>query len=1063
MFFSCAVHARSKARLSILSFLIVLSSIAGASVVSFHRPTVSAAGSTSDGSRAGKSDRSSPQGKRKTQLDNYGGLPLVLEPNFGQAPTTTKFLSRGAGYQLSLTANDLILTLPQRQQSQTAAAGAPEAPRRDEGLLGGPIPAKADLSAVTIELGMKFVGANPAPQIEAERELPGKSNYLIGNDPTQWRTNIPTYGSARYREIYPGIDLLFYGNQRQLEYDFVVRPGAQTEQIRLAFRGANKLEIEKSGDLVLRLPGGGELRQLAPVLYQEVDGTRRSVTGSYVLYGENQVGFRVGAYDPKLPLVIDPVLAYSSYLNFYGTAWYGGVAVDGANDVYMVGSTLNDVYVAKVNAAGTAFIYTTAIGGSDNNHGDQGRSIAVDSSGNALVSGHAWSFDFPMLNAFQPAKASTAGNIPDAFVFKLNSTGSTLIFSTYLGGRRTERNDGIAVDASGNTYVTGLTDSRQSDGPFPTVNAYQPARAGGNDSSTDAFVTKFTPTGEVVFSTYLGGAGQDGGTGIAADEEGSAYVVGGTTSDDFPTQNAFQPAQHGDGDLFITKFNPEGTTLSYSTYLGGVGQDSGLGVAVDASRNAYVLGYAYSTDYPTQNALDPTQNGAADIVVTKLNAAGSALIYSTYVGGTNDDRPAHIALDTTGDAYVSGYTFSTNFPVVNPIQMTNANADDAVFFKLNAAGSAFVYSTYFGGNFGDYGHGVAVDSDGNGIYMGRTNSTNFPTLNPISSPTVNGESAFLVKIVESGPVSISGRVLSLSGAAVPNAAVELDFPGNPQPLTSTTDASGNYAFTNLDRGISYTLSAAKVGDVNGITGFDASLAARFAANLIPLSATEQLAADASGNGGVTAFDASLIARTALGIPNSGIAGTWKFSPSTLTLNGLNADQTSQNLTAILVGDVSGNWTPSPSASMRSAKARTAITVSLPGKQDPPGGSSTIPINVGDTTSKRLGAYTLDISFDPEVLQPQATAFDTGGTLSNGWSITCNTSTPGHIRLTAFNTGEMKGKGILLNLQFNVVGKAGSRSALTWASFEFNEGDVGANHINGSFTATGPSARITRSP
>jgi photosystem II stability/assembly factor-like uncharacterized protein len=823
MFFSRAVRIGSKGPLSLLCIMTLLGLIAAASVIPLNRVLTVSAASKGQGPTT-REPASQQQSGQTLQLaaDSYGVLPLSLEPNLGQAPEATKFLSRGAGYQISLTANEVLLKLRERPKSPTATGESSASTEPHEQALSQsklPIHAARSAPVRMIEVGMKLVGANPAPQLEAERELPGKSNYLSGNDATRWRTNVSTYGQVSYREIYSGIDLLFYGNQRQLEYDFIVSPGADTAQIRLAFRGANKLEIEANGDLVLHLPGGDEMRQPAPVLYQEIDGVRRAVTGGYVLQSENQIGFRVGEYDSKLALVIDPVLVYSTYLGFYASADNGGIAIDAANNVYLTGSNDDDVYVAKLNAAGTAFVYTTLIGGSgDGGWGDVGFAIAIDSLGNAYVSGDAYSADFPVVNAFQSLKSSESINVPDAFVLKLDPTGSTLIFSTYLGGVDSDESTGIAVDASGNAYVTGFTESPihyvnvPPGTPFPTVNAYQPELAGAND----AFLTKFTSTGSVVFSTYLGGAGQDGGFDIAVDDQGSAYLAGYTDSANYPLQNPFQPLIKGAGDVFVTRFNPAGTALSYSTYLGGSGNDSAKGLKLDASKNIYLTGYTYSTDYPTQNAIYPTKSGAADAFVTKLSAVGSSLIYSTYIGGSGGEQGSDIALDAAGAAFVTGYSGSTNFPVVNPIQGTNAGGADAFFFKLNAAGSALIYSTYLGGDSGafgggDYGQGAVIDSSGNGIFLGNTESENFPTINPIGSPNPQPyASAFLVKISESSNQTfyrISGRFESNVGNPLSGITVTLS---GSQSAFVTTDGS-LYSFTGLAAGGTYTVTPTRQG------------------------------------------------------------------------------------------------------------------------------------------------------------------------------------------------------------------------------------------------------------
>jgi photosystem II stability/assembly factor-like uncharacterized protein len=783
---------------------------------SFNRlRTVSAAAITTAAAQptpAPATPKPSPQLSKET----YGKLPLSFEPNRGQGAADAKFLSRGTGYQLTLTAKGAVLKLRQQTQPKTTQT-ANSAPRmRDEQTSAKdmrPRHAAHAAPAPMIELGMKLVGANPKVQIEPEHELTGKTNYLVGRDPAEWRTDVPTYAQAHYREIYPGVDLLFYGNQRQLEYDFLVSPGAPTDQIRLAFSGATKLALDAQGDLVLTLPGGGTVRQPKPVLYQEVAGERREVSGGYVLQGKNQIGFRVGEYDHTLPLVIDPILVYSTYLDFFAESQNGGIAIDATNNVYLTGSDGANVYVTKLNAQGTGFVYTTLVGGGD---GDIGLDIAVDSAGDAYVSGDAFSLDFPTVNAFQSVKSSEAINVADVFVLKLNPAGSALVFSTYLGGTDDDQNYGIALDPAGNAYVTGYTESpiiyvnAPPGDPFPTVNPYQFERAGG----LDAFLTKFTPTGAVVFSTYLGGTGDDLALDVAVDSDGAPYLTGVTDSTDYPRQSALQQTLKGAGDVFITKFNPQGTALTYSTYLGGTGEDVALGIALDPSKNIYLTGYTYSSDYPTLNAAHPTSGGGVDAFVTKVNAVGSSLVYSTYMGGSRGEEGAGIALGADNSAYITGYTSSTNFPIINAIQPTNAGGVDAIIFKLNPAGSAVNYATYLGGGSGtfggaDYGQGIVVDSTGNAITLGRTYSDNFPVINPIGSASASDDSSFLAKISESGSQTlyhISGRIESNVGN--PLYDVTLTLSGS---QTATTTSGSLYTFTGLAAGGTYTVTPTRTG------------------------------------------------------------------------------------------------------------------------------------------------------------------------------------------------------------------------------------------------------------
>ena len=491
-------------------------------------------------------------------VENYGRLPLSFEANQGQTDSQVNFLSRGSGYTLFLTPTEAVLSFPSRDRKGAGASPSPSGPSLPEG---------------RTVVRMKLVGANPTPQVEGLEELPGKSNYFLGNDPSQWRTNVPHYAKVQYKDVYPGVDLLYYGNQRQLEYDLVVAPGADPAAIELSFEGVEKLRIDAQGDLLLDTPGG-EIRQHKPLIYQEVDGVRREIAGAYVLNGDRQVSFEVAAYDAGEPLIIDPVLIYSTYL-----------------------------------------------GGS---FSDRSFGIAVDASGNAYVTGDTSSSDFPTAS---PVQASNVGS-GDAFVTKLNAAGNALVYSTYLGGSSRDNGNGIAVDVSGNAYVTGRTDSAN----FPTASPIQAARNGSND----AFVTKLNAAGNaLVYSTYLGGTGFEAGFGIAVDASGNAYVAGETGSSDFPTANAIQPA-YGGGvrDAFVTKLNPAGSALIYSTYLGGSSTEPGHGIAVDASGNAYVTGFTASTDFPTASPVQPAFSGGNwDAFVTKLNAAGNALVYSSYLGG----------------------------------------------------------------------------------------------------------------------------------------------------------------------------------------------------------------------------------------------------------------------------------------------------------------------------------------------------------------------------------------------------------------------------------------------
>ena len=584
--------------------------------------------------------------------ETYGKLPLHFEANRGQTHEDVRFLARGAGYSLYLTADEAVLVLTRPNPDATQPRGRP------------------------VVVRMSLVGAAPKPLVSGLDELPGKANYLIGN-PAKWQTNVPTYAKVHYREVYPGIDLVYYGNQRQLEYDFVVSPRADPERIVLGFQGAERLEINAEGEFVLHAAGGA-IRQRVPVIYQEIDGVRTKIEGRYVLKDAHRVGFQVAAYDPSRPLVIDPTLVYSTYLGGSSSDDGYGIAVDAAGAAYVTGTTGSADFTAGCTAPCTGL--------------------------NGTLSGRS-----------------------DVFVTKINAAGTALVYSTYLGGSGYESGNGIAVDAAGAAYVTGTTSSTD----FPTTpGAIQTTYGGGGSSSNggDAFVSKLNAAGSaLLYSTYLGGSGDDSGFGIAVDAAGSVYVTGSTTSTDFPTANPLQAAYGGGGtDAFVSKLDAAGSALLYSTYLGGSGWDDGYGIAVDAAGSAYVTGGTTSTDFPTANPLQAAYGGGLrDAFVSKLNAAGSALLYSTYLGGSGNDYGSGIAVDAAGSAYVTGYTTSTNFPTASPLQAAKRGGYDAFVTKLNATGTALVYSTYLGGSDFSYGYGIAVDAAGAAYVTGSTIATDF--------------------------------------------------------------------------------------------------------------------------------------------------------------------------------------------------------------------------------------------------------------------------------------------------------------------------------------------------
>jgi acyl dehydratase len=691
---------------------------------------------------------------------------------------------------------------------------------------------------------MMLRNANPAAKVTGVDELAGTSNYFIGNDPTKWRTHVPAYAKVKYEEIYSGIDLVYYGNQRQLEYDFIVSPGADPRRIEFEVSGAKRIRQDAQGELVFTL-GENEIRWHKPVAYQDKNGARHEIATRFTITDTKRVGFELAKYDASRPLYIDPLI-YSTYLGGSDYDAGYGVAVDSAGNAYVTGYTSSsdfptmssmqaslagkpDVFVSKINPSGSALVYSTYLGGSSE---DVGYGIAVDSAGNAYVAGQTSSADFPTMNPLQP----TYGGLGDAFVAKINSAGSGLVYSTYLGGNNVDGANGIAVDSEGNAYVTGNASSTN----FPTTPGAFQTVCNFYCYGYDAFVAKINPTGTAfVYTTLLGGNSTEYSQGIAADSEGNAYVVGFTASTDFPTTSgAFQRVCNdgrGCADAFVAKINSAGSALVYSTYLGGGGLDYGNGVAVDGQGNAYVTGYSTSTDFPTANPLQAAKRGRADAFVAKLNPTGSALVYSTYLGGRGNDVGLGIAVDGAGNAYVTGATNSGSFPTRNPLQ-ARSGPYDGFISKLNPAGSALVYSTYLGGSFYDFSNGIAVDGVGNAYVTGYTSSTDFPVTVGAFQTTCGGnncsayEDAFVAKIfLAAGTTTTISSSLnpSIYGQAVTIAAAVSSALGAPPDGDTVTFMRGttvmgtgtlsgglaSFTTSTVPAGVNY-IKAVYAGDTN---------------------------------------------------------------------------------------------------------------------------------------------------------------------------------------------------------------------------------------------------------
>ncbi len=734
----------------------------------------------------------------------YGRLPLYFIANKGQTDPRVAFYQTGAGHTTFFTRKAVVLSLEKRE---TKADPMSSLGARRKGPVGKSPAARAPCARTSsLEIGM--LGANKDLRILPEEPLRGKVNYLIGNDPHKWLTNIATYGAVLYKNAYPGIDVKFYGNNGRLEYDIIVEPGADPSLVRFGYSGAKALKVTKSGNLQVALADGGIIEQ-KPVVYQQIGGKRVIRRGRFVVEKKVEAsdvakasagtpaslptftcGFELGPYDKSVPLIIDPTLAYSTYLGGSGTggdAAYG-IAVDASGDAYVAGATASadfpvtpgafqttlyssysNAFITELTPDGSSLVYSTYLGGSTGN-GDSAYAIAIDASGNAYVAGATASTDFPVTpGAFQATLKSSYSN---GFVAEIAPSGSTLVYSTYLGGSGTKGDSaqGVAIDASGNTYVAGSTSSAD----FPvTSGAFQTKL---NSPYSNGFVTEIAPGGStLVYSTYLGGSGSGGDSAyaIAGTPSGNVYVAGVAYSSDFPvTSRAFQTSLKSPyGNAFVTAIAPGGSTLVYSTFLGGSGSasngDSAYGIAVDAAGDAYVTGATSSSDFPiTSGAFQTTLNSPfGNAFVTEIAPDGSTLVYSTYLGGngnaSNGDVPYGICLDASGNAYVAGATSSSNFPVTSKAFQPSLNSSysNAFATEIAAGGSSLVYSTYLGGSGtnGDFAEGISLDPTGSIYVTGSTSSSDFPVTS----------GAFQTSLKSSYSNAFVTRIANLWGGAEP--------------------------------------------------------------------------------------------------------------------------------------------------------------------------------------------------------------------------------------------------------------------------------------------------------
>jgi hypothetical protein len=862
--------------------------------------------------------------------------PLSFEQNRGQAGADVQYVAHGLGYAAFLSRGGVLLGM-----ERSPAPGAEALAKRSRNA--GGVQSGVEGGVRAGALRMEWLGSSRRAEAVGLERQPGVSNYFFGNDARHWMTGIPHFARVRYAGVYPGVDLIYHGSSERLEYDFSVAPGADPAVIRLRLsaaggRGARLrgLSLTPRGGLRAALAGGGAVEFLRPVAYQPVPGgaATQPVRARFRLLGGGQAGFAIGAYDHSRPLVIDPTIAFSTYLGGSGNDLATSVALDGSGNVYIAGSTFStnfptsggyqsscascgagtaDAFLAKLSADGKTLIYSTFLGG---NAEDDAYGVAVDSGGNAYLTGRTFSTNFPLAAPVQATCGSCAFNLPDAFVAKIGPAGATLAYSTFLGGLGEDDGTAIAVDAAGDAYITGRTNSTN----YPLSSPYQGSSGGG----FDALVTELNPAGSaLVYSTYLGGGSEDDGYGIAVDSTGAAYVTGQTYSNNFPsTAGAVQSTFGGGVDAFVTKLNAGGGGLAYSTYLGGTSNDSGHAIAVDGSGNAYVTGATSSPDFPMANAAQGVYGGGTDAFISKLGPKGAALIYSTYLGGSGADLGNSVAVDAAGKAYLAGVTSSTNLELVNATQTTYNGNQDAFAAKLTPTGCGFGFLTYFGGHATDIGNGVAVDSGGNPVMVGQTFSNDIFTQAPYQAATGGQLDAFAVKYTGlAGPVDcFAPQSLKFAGqvSASTSAPENITFTNDGESALTLTSivASGPFAETNtcgssVNSGqnctISVTFTPTAAGTANGAltvtdngpnsphalaltgTGLDFGLSASPGSNTVAAGQSVVYTITVAPSPGFK----DTVALSCTGAP---AAATCTLNPSSVTLNGSVAQTSTMTVT-----------------------------------------------------------------------------------------------------------------------------------------------------------------------
>lgn len=760
-----------------------------------------------------------------TPAPSTANVPLAFEQNQGQTSQAVDFVARGDGFNLYLSQGNATLAI----QTQTG----------------------------TDVLKLDLVGANTDAMANGQAQQAGHANYLVGNDATKWITDVPLFGSVVYQQVYNGVDVRYYGQGQQLEYDFNVAPGADASQIRLALDGAQSASLDTQGNLVVTLPGGDQpLVFRAPSAYQETDAGRQAVESRYTMDADGQIGFALGTYDATRALVIDPLLDYGTFLGGANVDQANGISVDASGSAYLVGQTqsLNfpvtagaydatlsgstDVFVAKLDPTGSSLSYATYLGGSGS---DDGLAIAVDAAGNAYVTGNTTSNNFPTLNAYQ----NSNGGGQDAFLAKLNAAGSALMYSTYFGGTGSDVSNALAIDNAGNAYIAG-----NSDAPGFILLGLLQLSPGSVDTLVAGFDTTKTGGASNVFDSSFGGAGTDVATGVALDAAGQIYITGYTNSGAFPTTaGAYNSTLNGSQAAFLSVVAANHSSFSYSTYLGGTGQSAATGIALDASNHAYLTGWAKNGFPITAGAYQTAfGGGSSDAFVAELDptlSGNSSLVYATYLGGGGADQGDALAVDSTGSVFTTGSTTGSLPTTADAYQPTyGGSSHDAFFATLGAGGGNLVYATYLGGSSDDVGTGIATDGAG-GVYLaGYTNSSDFQeTTAGAASTSLNGGAGgaydgFALKFTVSG----SNTAPTLNGANNLTAINE-DDATSPGTLVSSLIAG---QVTDPDPGALSGIAVTAVDNTNGAWQYSTNGGTSWLAFGAPsIAAARLLAADAN--------------------------------------------------------------------------------------------------------------------------------------------------------------------------------------------------------------------------